>query len=306
MSPRKPFLFLHADDFGMTPQSCERILECRSAGHLNSISILPNGCLSYALDKLKTARIPYCSIHINLVEGKALSAKGKAKLLVNPNGYFKNSFLGLFLLSLSPRRKEFQKQVYGEIKAQLLTVTKLLPPGQPIRLDSHQHTHMIPLIFHTMLQVCQDLKLSVSYIRIPAEPLHPFLRKTACYKTYSPVNLLKNILLNLCWLFDRKAFLASGISTSLFCGILFSGHMDSARVKSVLPCFYRTAAKRGMDLELLFHPGYIRPGEDFLDPYKTSFQKFYLSPNRKIEKKTLQQLNFHAIISDSRKGKHHV
>ncbi len=48
-------------------------------------------------------------------------------------------------------------------------------------------------------------------------------------------NLTVTITLLLVWLLDRPAFRRSGIPTALFCGILFSGHMDADRVRAVLP-----------------------------------------------------------------------
>lgn len=99
-------------------------------------------------------------------------------------------------------------------------------------------------------------------MRIPTEPIGPFLREPSLYLTYRPTNLVKNAVLNSLWYFIGSS------SVAIFCGILFSGEMDQRRLAKVFPHFLRLAQNRGMDLEFLFHPGAILPGEPFLDPKK--------------------------------------
>lgn len=281
-----PTIYFHADDFGMTPESCERILDCKRNGVLNRVSIMPNGCLDYAIEKLQEYTLP-CAVHINLVEGKPLCDAQNVDLLIDENGFFKYDFLPILLLSLSPKRKKLEEQIYLEIKEQILTIAKALPEGTSFALDSHQHTHMIPLVFKTILRIVKEEQLSVNYMRIPAEPLYPFLMETSLYKTYAPVNLVKNLILNFLWIFDRPKFRSSGLKTALFCGILFSGNMNKERVTKVYPHFLKLAHKKHCDLEFLFHPGYIEPDEEFLDPNKTGFCQFYLSQGRRTEAKSL-------------------
>ena len=113
------------------------------------------------------------AVHLNLVEGKALSPAAEIPLLVRPDGSFCNSFTGLLRLSLTPRRRAFAAQLYRELERQLLAYAALFPAGTPLRIDSHQHTHMIPLVFRTLLQILADHHLPVEHLRIPAEPLPP-------------------------------------------------------------------------------------------------------------------------------------
>lgn len=150
---------------------------------------------------------------------------------------------------------------------------------------------MIPLVFRTLLQVLSDHHLPVEHLRIPAEPFSPFWGAVRLYPTYSAVNAVKQVVLNLCWLWDRPAFRRSSIPTALFCGILFSGHMDADRVRAVLPQYLRLAAQRGQPVELLFHPGGLEPGQPFFDPQKTDFHPFYLSEGRKVEYQALHTLS---------------
>ena len=287
----EPFLYIHADDYGMTKETCERILECEEKGILNSVSIMPNGCLSYAVSRLK-GRDLICAVHLNLVEGRALTPIGQASRLTRPDGYMKYSFFGLLLHSFLPGRKKLRAQVQEEIRRQLQTVTDRLPKGTEICLDSHQHTHMIPMVFRAMAEVVAEEGLSLRYLRFPAEPFWPFLKCPSLYKTYSPVNIIKQIVLNVLGFFLKRDMKKTGIPSALFCGILFSGHMDKKRVEAVFPHYYKLAKKRGMDLEFLFHPGYIKKGENFMDPFKDSFNQFYLSEGRRVENQALKELKF--------------
>lgn len=292
---KSPYIYVHADDYGMTPVTCRRIQDCWKNGCLNRISVVPNGCIENAFQGVNNAGIP-CAIHINLVEGKGLMPADKINLLAGPDGYMNNSFFGLLMLSLSSKRKQLEKQLYLEIREQIFSVMEYLKDGEDIILDSHQHTHMIPLIFHTILKVVEDNKIPVRFMRIPAEPIIPFLLEPSLYFTYNPINLIKNRVLNFLWMFDRKAFQKSGIQSALFCGIIFSGNMDEKRVMKIFPHFYRKAKKLDSDLEFLFHPGYVKQGEQFFDPNKKSFHHFYLSQGRINENDALHSKKWCELV----------
>ena len=150
---------------------------------------------------------------------------------------------------------------------------------------------MIPLVFRTLLHILADHHLPVEHLRIPAEPLLPFVGCPRLWGSYSAVNAVKQAVLNGCWLLDRPAFRRSGIPTALFCGILFSGHMDADRVRAVLPQYLRLAQERSQPVELLFHPGGVEPGGPFFDPQKTDFHPFYLSEGRAVEAHALHTLS---------------
>lgn len=288
----QPCINIHADDYGMTAQCNARIQTCWEHGCVNAVSVMVNGNEPLMPED---SRVPV-ALHLNLVEGKTLSPAEQVPLLVRENGYLKHAFFGLLILSLSPMRRQLEQQLYLEIKAQLAQFQRLFPNEPELLLDSHQHTHMIPLVFSTLLRVIRDLGLRVSYMRIPAEPIGPFLREPSLYLTYRPANLVKNVVLNFLWCFDKKEFRESGISTSIFCGILFSGEMDERRLTRIFPHFWHLAEKRGMDLEFLFHPGAILPGEPFLDPDKTGFCDFYRSPGRQMDGETVRSETWRALI----------
>ena len=188
-----PILYFHADDYGMTAHGDALIRDCQTHGCLNSVSIVPNGSLEEAVAALRPSGLKL-AVHLNLVEGKALSPAAEIPLLVRPDGSFCNSFTGLLRLSLTPRRRAFAAQLYRELERQLLAYAALFPAGTPLRIDSHQHTHMIPLVFRTLLHILADHHLPVEHLRIPAEPLSPFVGCPRLWGSYSAVNAVKQLL----------------------------------------------------------------------------------------------------------------
>lgn len=282
-------VYICADDYGMTEKSCGRIEECVKNGVLNRISIFPNTSLSDIKERIKYINASL-SAHINLVEGKPVSPAENVSLITDKRGYFRYSFIGLLALSLSPERKELERQIYTEISAQLARWSTEIAPGKPLEIDSHQHTHMIPLIFKILMRVIKDKGYDVKYIRIPTEPVLPYIKELSLYKTYSLINTVKQFLLKFFGLINKRALKKSNINSALFMGILFSGNMDEYRVNKILPHYLKLCEKTGRDAELLFHPGYIEKDEELFDTGKQSFNKFYHSPGRKTEYATLKNL----------------
>ena len=269
-------IYFCADDYGLIPSASARIRECVEFGCLNKISVLPN-FEAFSIDELDKFDDLSLSLHLNLVEGKGMADKEKIKLLLRENGTFRFSFCGL-LMSWFFNRKVFEEQVYEEIKAQVEfwvnnTEGELL-------IDSHQHTHMIPGVFKALVRVIKEKNLKVRYLRIPAEPVLPYLCTPSLYLTYNPVNIVKQWLLKALWLLDKKYYSKSEMPSALFCGILFSGKMDKKRVEKVLGKYLKIA--KGKNIEVLFHPGYTERGEE-ISGCNESFKKFYYSNGRKVE-----------------------
>lgn len=264
-------IYLSADDYGLCREASEHIMEC---GTLNKISAFVNFDSLEGDSFLQKAD---AALHINLVEGHAVSDPKEIPLLADDNGYFRHTFTGLFFLSLLQRR-ELEVQVQKEIRAQLEVWKRIWGEKRPLLLDSHQHTHMIPAIFRALMkELCGE---DVKYLRIPAEPVSPYLMEPSLYHTYSIKNLIKQWLLKLLWQIDKKEYRKRKIPTAYFFGILFSGEMDLRRVEKVLPHYIRLAEKCGKDVEVLFHPGYI--GKD-ISASGIAFESFYSSSKRKVE-----------------------
>ena len=284
-------IYFCADDYGISAYSNSRIENCLENGILNKISVLPNGEISDFKQRLSDNNTTL-SLHINLVEGRPLSEPNDVDLLISDNGYFKYSFVGLFFLSMSNKRKEFEKQIYIEIQNQIKFWKMAMGENTPISIDSHQHTHMIPLIFKTLMRVIKEEGLKVSYLRIPDEPLSPYIYTPSLYFEYHPVGLIKQWLLKTLAFINRKELKKSKIQSAYFMGIMFSGKLNEARIKKLLPHYLKLAKRKNRDVEIGFHPGYLKSGEKLIDGIRRDFQKFYYSPWRNTEYNTLLNFNY--------------
>ena len=278
-------IYFCADDYGISTSSNTRIEECLKNGVLNKISILPNGNVSDFSELIFEENVKL-SLHLNLIEGSPLSKKEDVSLLVTRNGFFKYSFVGLFFLSVFGNRKLLEKQIYNEIKAQIGFWKNKMGENTPVLLDSHQHTHMIPLVFKTLMRVISDENVNVEYIRIPDEPILPYIKSLSLYLKYSPVALAKQWLLKFLNFINRKEFKKSNIKSAAVMGILFSGQLSEDKINKLLPHYM----KHSEDIEIVFHPGYLERGESLIDGCQPSFYKFYYSKWRRVEYNTL--INF--------------
>ena len=283
-------IYFCADDYGISKESNSRIEKCIQNGVLNKVSVLPNGELEDFKQRLSKYDVKL-SLHINLIEGKPLSPTQDINLLVDDKGNFKYSFIGLLLLSLSPKRKQLKNQLYKEIKEQIIFWKKNMGEN-PLWIDSHQYTHMIPLIFKTLMQVIKDEGVEVEYLRIPDEPVTPYLLTPSVYTECGFVGLIKQLLLKFFALINKKQFKKSNINTACFMGVMFSGEVTCKKIKKVLPRYLKIAGKQGRDIEIALHPGYLEMGETLMAGCRMGFKKFYLSPGRKIEYDTLNNFKF--------------
>ena len=221
-------IYICADDYGLCDSVSMHIQQCIEKGALNKVSVFPNlGQID--LHKILENKNIRVSLHLNLVEGKCMADTSEIDLIADKNGNLKHTFGGLFRLSLF-HSKKLEAQVYKEIKAQVLFWKSILPPNIDFCIDSHQHTHMIPAVFKALLKVLSDEKINPEYMRIPAEPLLPYIKTPSLYFTYKPINIIKQWLLNFLWMINKNQLEKYKITTSYFFGILFSGKMDERRV----------------------------------------------------------------------------
>lgn len=280
----------NADDYGITSAQTEHILECRREGRLTGVSAMPNSpYLAEAMAKLRDSPALHVAVHLNLTEGKCLSDPDEVPLLAAADGRFRKSFFGLFLLSLGPKRKELIRQMKMEFTAQIARVATFMD-GRPLRLDGHQHIQMIPAVMRAACEAVRDRGGRVEYVRFSREPLGPYLRHPKLWRDFRPVNVVKNMVLNVLSWFDGGYMRAMGVPSGMVMGLVISGNLEYRLVSVLLPDFERIAARRGRQLELVMHPGWgIAPGEG-LDVPGGPFEAFYLDAGRMREYECLREL----------------
>ena len=284
-------IYFCADDYGISTYSNSRIEDCIKNGVLNKVSVLPNGEISNLKQHISDGDT-VLSLHINLVEGRPLSNPNDVSMLISDNGYFKYSFIGLFLLSMSNKRKELEKQIYKEIQNQVKSWKTTIGESAHLSIDSHQHVHMIPLVFKTLMRVIRDENLKVENVRIPAEPIFPYLFTPSLYFKYKPIGLIKQWLLKALAFINRKELKKSKIQSAYFMGILFSGKLSEDKIRKLLPQYLKLAKKHNKNIEIGFHPGYVKNGENLIDGTRQDFGKFYYSKWRDTEYNTLLNFNY--------------
>ena len=281
-------IYFCADDYGISVESNHHIENCLKNSVLNKVSVLPNGEIS-DFNKNLPGEGKTLSLHINLVEGKPLSNPDDINVLVSEDGCFKYSFIGLFLKSISSKKKDFEKAIYKELKSQIEFWNREMGNGDAILIDSHQHTHMIPLVFKTLMRVIKDEGIKVDYIRIPAEPIFPYLLTPSLYFSYSIKGVVKQWILKFFSLINKNELKKSKIDYGYFMGVMFSGKLDEQKINKILPHYIKIAEKNKRSIEIGFHPGYF-DNEEMTFGIRGGFKKFYLSPWRKKEHDTL--MNF--------------
>jgi predicted glycoside hydrolase/deacetylase ChbG (UPF0249 family) len=296
---------IHADDYALTVNTSKDMLECMRAGKLDSISIVPNTsafdeCMELLYQEIPALPfLPLLSVHLDFVEGMSLAGHEAVPLLTGKNSDLMGlSWGGLFKLSYLPgKRVEAKRQLKQEIRAQIqktqAAVEKCMETarqaGVPcaqkgLRIDSHQHAHMIPVVWDALREVLSEEKYPVEYIRNSKEVLGVFLSEPALWRTYRPINFVKNRILALYSHKVDRYFEENGMQQMYLWGLVMSGHMDAERIKKLHGKMTDKADRDGRTLEILFHPGIALPEEVSAELGDEAAEEFYLSENRRIEK----------------------
>lgn len=295
---------IHADDYALTVNTSKDMLSCMREGKLDSISIVPNmSCFRKCMDMLYEALpefpfLPKMSVHLDFVEGHSLAGINQVPLLTKDGSTLMGlSWGGLFLLSYLPwKRRKAKEQLKKEIKAQIEMVQAEvnraidmakeygIPCTQKgVRIDSHQHAHMIPAVWEALTEVITEEKYEAEYIRNSKEMLGTFIAEVSLWKTYRPINFVKNRLLSF---YSHKAdsyAKARGMEQMYLWGLIMSGHMDYDRIVRLYPKIASKAERDNRVLEILFHPGLMLPDEVSEEIGEEAARDFYLRKDRHVE-----------------------
>lgn len=224
-------------------------------------------------------------MHINLPEGKGnILPLSWAKLFLSTSS-IKNEL-----------KKEIKKQIEtaNEVieKCMEIAYKNNIPVIQKgMRIDTHVHTHPIPVVWNSLIEVIEEEKYNIEYIRNPKEPIIPFIRHIDLIPTYGLVNIAKNRIL---MLFSRKIDKYCefhNLEKMYMWGLCMSGHMDFDRIKKVYPDMLEYALKHNRKLELLLHPGRALKDELCDEMNADYFNNFNSSNNRSIEKESVLKIS---------------
>lgn len=256
----------HADDYGMFPGAARRIIACIEQGCINGISIMPNGpCFTECMEILKQEchKSVALSVHLNLMTGTPLCDRREVPDLVGPDGNFHLTYGKLLLASILPAsRRRYQKQIKQELKAQIERCLPYFEGGSGIRLDSHRHFHMIPMVFDVIAELVKENGYPLTYIRIIHEKPSLY-KRIGKAEQFRAINLIKVALLNLLGAIDRHRQPALyACHDADFASILFSGCMTEQNLSWMLENIEKNRGAFAEKIELMFHPGYVEEPED--------------------------------------------
>jgi predicted glycoside hydrolase/deacetylase ChbG (UPF0249 family) len=228
-------LIINADDYGYYPCVSQGILAAAKSGSLTATGILANSPdLATQLQWLNGLESVDVGVHLNLTYGQPLT-EIMANKLESRQGQFPNTYVmsGLLLtgkITLADVRTEWRAQI-ETCQAQNLRF-----------LNSHEHIHMLPLLFPLVLELAKDY--GIQYVRLTqAEWLAPFglsaLIRNALMQTMQGIN---------------QGHLK--VKQPLFLGLSRSGKLDYDYLTTIF-----SKLKPGQSYELMCHPGRFDPTE---------------------------------------------
>lgn len=271
---------IHADDFGLTPGINASIFKAWKEGVLHSASIMPNGYAFEEAVKLYHQATFELQIHLNFIEGYTLHPQSVGTFFCAADGRFNRSFFNLYNATRGAsgtERLAMKQDIKNEMMAQIKKVKNILKPGARLRVDSHQHIHMIPLFFECLTELIEEL--AIDYIRIPREKISTYTFR--CYPhILATSNPAKVMLLNN---LSQKAFrILQNHSVKFpawFIGVLHTGNMKLSNIQHSFELIKPRLTTHD-EVEILLHPGQALPEEVHYWNSYPALKKYYLHRNR--------------------------
>ncbi len=241
--PASKNLLVNADDFGLSPAINAGIVRAHLNGIVTSTSMVASGvAFKEAVQLSKENPALAMGVHLTLVEENAVASKlpRLAPYGILPGKYgelMKKVATGA--IRLSEIEIEFRAQIERCLSAGL----------NPTHLDSHQHTHALPLIFPLVLRLAKDY--AIPGIRIPRG--WPTRRDLSADR-FLPKCVLSVLAHGDAILFPR----GECIVADHFAGLFETGNLTEEHLLRILENL-----KPGTT-ELVCHPGYA----DLSGPYE--------------------------------------
>lgn len=213
-------LIINADDFGFTTDVNAGIVEAHREGVLTSATVMATGgAFEDAVHQALATPTLDIGCHLVLVQGRSLRTGTPL-----PSGPRQ------LLLALAQGRLDTQTEMR-------LQIEKILAAGiRPTHLDTHKHTHLVPQVFRTVVQLAQEF--DIPYVRLP-------LDDTVRIAGFSPI---------LARSFYRRTALRHGASvTDHFRGFRLTGSLTEETFAAAL-----AALPDGLT-EFMCHPGILGP-----------------------------------------------
>lgn len=285
-------LIISADDFGASKSVTDNILRAHRDGAITHASVIPQGAaVEYAFEQLQNNPDLNIGLHLNVIEGKPMSDSSDVYLLIDSSGNFKYSFISLwadYFFASAQKKKILSEQIFKELGTQIKFLEQRLGDRKISKIDSHEHTHMIPFVFDALMKVWGN---NAAVLRIPYDSLRLVSLKQN-WRQLTIRNITKNIVLNILSLRARRILRATKIINTNYClGILLTGFMTAASLRYAIEKIRKQGGE--ITIEVLFHPGYATQEESVIWKQYPRFEEFYCSPQRQKELRELQKPEMH-------------
>ncbi|WP_028953409.1 ChbG/HpnK family deacetylase [Synechococcus sp. CC9616] len=273
---------LHADDLGLAEGVDSAIIVLAQSGLLQGASLLVNGpSAANAVEAWRDLTDPPpLTLHVCLTEGHGLPHCPDL-----PTG-----FSSLLVASLLPwQRRRIAPQLRTVLLEQFSSYRQLTGLRH-IRLDGHQHIHLVPLVLDAVLDLSRSE--SITWVRTTLEALPEGLSLRLWWRSIKTGGFIKWLILQLLSGLAIPRLRRAGLHTNRrFAGVLFSGSMYGEAFRHCwITAHSPKRIHRALRPVVLIHPAqrHAAAGMD-----QEAFQQsaaFFNSSNRQKEWTSAQQL----------------
>jgi hopanoid biosynthesis associated protein HpnK len=212
-------LIINGDDFGYSEAVNRAIMQAHREGVLTSASLMVNErAADDAVRRAKEHPSLAVGLHLVLVLGRAALPSAEIPHLVDAAGKFTNSSFqaGLNYYFNPAARRELRR----EMRAQF---DKFIATGLPFsHVDGHTHLHMHPVIFKTLIELCEEY--NVRRVRVVKGEMRLSLRLD---RPHLPIKLVWGTVFNLLGAYCERRLRGRGfVSPAKVYGLLQSGDMN--------------------------------------------------------------------------------
>ena len=243
-------LIVNADDFGLTEKVNEAIVACHRHGIVTSTTLMANGA-AFEHAVALAARTPGLGVgvHLNLTEGRPVSAPAAIPTLVSEGGLlaFSPGRLVRGLCSGRVRLADVERELRSQIE-------KVLAAGVPVtHVDAHKHVHLWPSLFAMVIRLAREYRIP-GVRRAVERPVGVMglLRRNAGSRSAVGRQCLAACGMRVMACGSRRAVRRAGLKApDRFFGITQTGFLDAVALREVL-----RRLPDGVS-EIMCHPGYV-------------------------------------------------
>ena len=266
--PKKKYLIVNADDFGLSAGINRAIIKAHESGILTSATLMANmPATEQAVTLSEDNPSLGVGLHLNFLRGAPLTPPEKIRSLLNSDGRFVQraaAFIGR-ILAMKIDRDELRRELSAQVE-------KILNLGVAItHFDSEKNLHFLPLVADVVIRVAQEY--GIKAIRYPEEGrLAAISGQSAGW--FSSQGIKRRLLSRMAKRAYPELRQAGLCIPDYFWGVKDSGKMDERAYAAILPWI------PGGVTEIMTHPGFV---DQELESFSQTIGGFYINRFRETE-----------------------